>query len=128
MPDTPQTEDAREADDMGEKPDLGRTPDAMIEQLTGTDSGSDTRAGSLRGGSVSGSDDEPDQDVINESLASEGMSMAAQAQAQAQARPSADPQSPSSVGPGAIKNTGVAPGEADENPAEGKREADAATG
>lgn len=118
---TPQTEDAREADSMGEKPDLGRTPDAMTEQLTGTDSGSDTRAGSLQGGATSGSDDDPDQDVINETLASEGMASEGGA--------SADPQSPSSVGPAAIKNTGDGPG--DEDPAEGKRpdgQADAATG
>lgn len=92
-------------------------PDTAVERLTGTDSGSDTRAGSLRGGSASGSDDDPDSDVINAALAAEG-------------RASADPQSPASVGPGAIKNTGVGPGGGGEDPAEGKRsgEADAATG
>ena len=117
MTDPTQTQDAREAEAMGEKPDLGRTPDTLAQTLTGSDSGSDTRAGSLQGGSASGSDDEPDQDRINETLASEGMA-------------SADPQSPASVAPGAIKNTGVAPGEADADPAEGKRtdEVDAATG
>lgn len=71
---TPQTGDAREAEDMGEKPDLGRTPDALTEALSGSDQGSDTRAGSLRGGSASGSEDDPDQDAINETLATEGMS------------------------------------------------------
>ncbi|CAN5427192.1 hypothetical protein BH09PSE1_BH09PSE1_19070 [soil metagenome] len=71
-PTTPQTEDAREADDLGERPDLGRTPDAMIERLTGTDSGSDTRSGSLQGGSASGSDDDPDSDIINAALAEKG--------------------------------------------------------
>lgn len=102
-----------------EKPDLGRTPDAMIEALSGSDSGSDTRAGSLQGGAATGSDDDPDSDIINAALAAEG-------------RASADPQSPASVGPGAIKNAGVEPGATD--PAEGKRsseagdEADAATG
>ncbi len=117
MTDPTQTQDAREADDAGEKPDLGRTRDALAHGLTGSDSGSDTRAGSLQGGAATGSDDDPDQDRINETLASEGMA-------------SADPQSPSSVEPGAIKNTGVAPGEADADPAEGKRAdgADAATG
>lgn len=73
MTDPHVTEDAREADDVGEKPDLGRTPDSLIDVLDGTDSGSDTRAGSLQGGSASGSDDDPDQDLINETLASEGM-------------------------------------------------------
>ena len=117
MTDPTETEDAREPDSMGEKPDLGRTPDTLAQTLTGSDSGSDTRAGSLQGGAASGSDDDPDQDRTNATLASEGMA-------------SADPQSPSSVEPGAIKNTGVAPGEADADPAEGRRtdEADAATG
>jgi len=72
MTDPIQTEDSREAEDIGEKPDLGRTPDAMIEQLTGTDSGSDTRAGSLEGGSATGSDDDPDSIVINAALSAEG--------------------------------------------------------
>lgn len=110
-------EDAREADGLGEKPDLGRRADAMIDKLTGSDSGSDTRAGSLQGGAATGSDDDPDSDIINAALAAEG-------------RASAAPQTPSSVGPGVIKNTGVGPGGPDENPAEGKRtgEADAATG
>ncbi|MFN3932588.1 MAG: ribonuclease [Brevundimonas sp.] len=72
-----QTDDAREADDMGEKPDLGRTPDALTEAVSGSGMGSDTRAGSLRGGSASGSEIDPDQDRINESLASEGMRSAA---------------------------------------------------
>lgn len=70
---TPQTADAREADDIGERPDRGRTPDSIVERLTGTDTGSDTRAGSLQGGAATGSDDDPDQDEINETLASEGM-------------------------------------------------------
>ena len=117
MTDPTETQDAREADDMGEKPDRGRTPDALAEGLTGSDSGSDTRAGSLQGGAATGSDDDPDQDRINEALAGEGTT-------------SADPQSPSSVAPGAIKNTGVGPGEADTVPAQGPRPAgvDAATG
>jgi hypothetical protein len=52
MTDPHVTEDAREADDVGEKPDLGRTADTLIDALNGTDSGSDTRAGSLQGGSA----------------------------------------------------------------------------
>ena len=111
-----QTEDAREADDVGEKPDLGRTPDALNEALSGSDMGSDTRAGSLQGGAATGSEDDPDQDAINETLASEGMA-------------SADPQSPSSVEPNPIKNTGKDLNGPAGDPAEGKTgEADAATG
>lgn len=66
------TEEAREAAAMGEKPDLGHTEDALKKALDGSDMGSDTRAGSLRGGSASGSDIDPDQDVINEALAAQG--------------------------------------------------------
>ena len=72
-----QAEDAREADDMGEKPDLGRTPDALSEAVSGSGMGSDTRAGSLQGGAASGSEIDPDQDRINQTLASEGMDSAA---------------------------------------------------
>lgn len=67
------TEDAREALQNGEKPDRGHTPDALQEALSGTDSGSDTRAGSLEGGSASGSDIDPDQVAINADLAAEGL-------------------------------------------------------
>jgi hypothetical protein len=116
MTDQNQTEDAREADDMGEKPDLGRKPDAMTDALSGSGMGSDTRAGSLQGGAATGSDNDPDQDAINETLATEGMA-------------SADPQSPSSADPNPIKNTGadkLGPGG---DPAEGKPDqAEAATG
>jgi hypothetical protein len=72
MSDTPQTADAREAEDMGEKPDLGRTPDALTEALSGSDMGSDTRAGSLQGGAATGSEIDPDQGTVNEALALEG--------------------------------------------------------
>lgn len=109
MPD-PQTEEAKEADDMGEKPDLGRTPDALLtEAMSGTDSGSDTRAGSLEGGAATGSEIDPDQDAINATLASEGMA-------------SADPQSPSDTAADLEGPAG--------DPAEGKRDddVDAATG
>ncbi len=112
----PQAEDAREADDMGEKPDLGRTRDALTDALSGSDMGSDTRAGSLQGGAATGSDNDPDQDRINETLASEGAA-------------SADPQSPSGVEPNPVKNTGKDLNGPGGDPAEGKRgEADAATG
>ena len=107
MTDPRLTEDAREADEHGERPDLGRTADSLIAALTGTDSGSDTRAGSLEGGSASGSDDDPDQAIINETLASEGMA-------------SADPQSPSSIGAGAVPTDTDEPGHPEEDPAEGK--------
>lgn len=77
MTDTPppkptQNADAREAGEMGEKPDLGAAADTLIDALSGTDSGSDTRAGSLRGGSASGSDDDPDSARINAELAQRG--------------------------------------------------------
>ena len=115
-----QTEDAREADDMGEKPDLGRTPDALTEAVSGSGMGSDTRAGSLQGGAASGSEVDPDQDRINESLASEGMRSAA-------------PRSPAGTDPDQpINNTGQDLTGPAGDPAEGKPgigdEADAATG
>ena len=44
--------------------------------LEGTDSGSDTRAGSLRGGSASGSDDDPDSEEVNRNLAELGRKLA----------------------------------------------------
>ena len=115
-----QTEDAREADDMGEKPDLGRTPDALTEAVSGSGMGSDTRAGSLRGGAATGSEIDPDQDKINESLASEGMQ-------------SASPQPPAGTNPDEpVNNTGDDFTGPAGDPAEGKPgigdEADAATG
>jgi hypothetical protein len=115
-----QTEDAREADDMGEKPDLGRTPDALTEAVSGSGVGSDTRAGSLRGGSATGSEVDPDQDRINESLASEGMRSAA-------------PPSPTGTDPDEpINNTGADLTGPAGDPAEGKADegddVDAATG
>ena len=73
------TTEAREAAAMGEKPDLGHTEDALKRALEGTDMGSDTRAGSLRGGSASGSDIDPDQEVINAALAEEGRRVKKQA-------------------------------------------------
>lgn len=77
--DDPECQDAKEAADMGEKPDLGHKADALIEALDGTDSGSDTRAGSLRGGSASGSDDDPDSRKINEQLAQKGRDASSEA-------------------------------------------------
>lgn len=107
MTDQNQTEDAREADDMGEKPDLGRTRDALTDALSGSDMGSDTRAGSLQGGAATGSDVDPDQDAINEMLASEGMA-------------TAKAKTPGGVDPEPVNNTG-------EDKSVGKG-ADAATG
>ncbi len=104
-------EDAREAADMGERPDLGHRADALIEALDGTDSGSDTRAGSLRGGSASGSEDDPDSETINASLAEQG-------------RASADPESPSDVGPDAVKGSEPDFDGPAGDPAEGARGAD----
>lgn len=73
-------ETTKQPSDHGEKPDLGRTPDHLTETLdqalTGTNGGSDTRAGSLRGGSASGSDIDPDQAAIDRVLTTEGMAAA----------------------------------------------------
>jgi hypothetical protein len=117
-----QTEDAREADDMGEKPDLGRTPDALTEALSGSGMGSDTRAGSLEGGAATGSEDDPDQDAINESLASEGM----------RAADAATPRQPQPNQDNPVNNTGADLTGPEGDPAEGKRtsddDVDAATG
>ena len=115
-----QAEDAREAEDMGEKPDLGRTPDALSEAVSGSGMGSDTRAGSLQGGAASGSEIDPDQDRINESLASEGMESAA-------------PQPPAGTDPDQpVNNTGEDLTGPAGDPAEGKPakgdDVDAATG
>ena len=113
----PESPEAVEAEDMGERPDLGRTPDALGDALTGSGVGSDTRAGSLQGGAATGSDDDPDQAAVDRIMADQG-------------RASADPQAPSDADPNGVVNTGVAPGEADADPVEGKRPADtdAATG
>ena len=111
----PEAEDAQEAESMGEKPDLGHTADALNDAMSGTNMGSDTRAGSLRGGSASGSEIDPDQGEIDETLTSEGVNTPASP------APKADPEP--------VKNTGedlLGPGG---DPAEGKRkDADAATG
>ena len=110
-PDPADGEDAREAADMGEKPDLGHRADALIEALDGTDSGSDTRAGSLRGGSASGSDDDPDSRAINAQLAKAG-------------RAFADPDSPSDVDPEAVEGSGGRFDGSAGDPAEGARDDD----
>lgn len=104
-------QDALEAAEMGEKPDRGHKADTLIDALDGSDSGSDTRAGSLRGGSASGSDDDPDSAVINRRLAEEG-------------REFADPDSPSDADPDGIEGTGRRFGGAGGDPAEGSRGGD----
>ena len=100
---TPETDEGREARAMGERSDLGHTPDALADSLdqkhldnalTGSDSGSDTRAGSLRGGSASGSDIDPDSDAINADLARMGRDAAG----------GEKDQTPRGTGP--VKNTG----------------------
>ncbi|MEQ7154994.1 ribonuclease [Brevundimonas aurifodinae] len=57
--------------------DPAKAGDALKAALSGSDMGSDTRAGSLRGGSASGSDVDPDQADINQSLAAQGQKAAA---------------------------------------------------
>ena len=106
----PQNHEGQEADQMGEKPDLGREPDHLKDALTGTDVGSDTRAGSLRGGSASGSDVDPDQTAVNRSLAEQGRE-----------GPNAQP---GRADPEPVKNTG----EDSPRPGDGPSGADAATG
>lgn len=109
-----QSFEGREADQMGEKPDLGREPDHLRAALTGSDGGSDTRAGSLQGGAATGSDVDPDQDTVNRALA-------------AQSDGGRDAQ-PRRADPDPVNNTGsdfTGPGA---DPAEGPRDADAATG
>lgn len=69
---TPTTREAIEAEESGEHPDLGRTPDALIEALSGSGMGSDTRAGSLQGGAATGSDDDPDQASVDRTMAEQG--------------------------------------------------------
>jgi len=116
MTDPKQTADAREAEDMGEKPDTGRTPDALTEALSGSDMGSDTRAGSLQGGAATGSEIDHDQDTVNEALASEGKASSASAAA-------------TKADPDPVKNTGEdATGNEGESADSGGGEADAATG
>lgn len=111
-----QTADTREAEDMGEKPDLGRTPDALTEALSGSGMGSDTRAGSLQGGSATGSEIDPDQATIDSALAREGMALA-------------DPQPMAKADPDPVKNTGKdTKGDQGGPAAAGRGEADAATG
>ncbi len=100
---TPETDEGREAKSVGERTDLGQTPDALADSLdqdhldralSGSDSGSDTRAGSLRGGSASGSDIDPDSEAINADLSRMGRDASG---------PKSD-QTPSGAGP--VRNTG----------------------
>lgn len=100
MTDPHLTEDAREADETGERPDLGRKSDAMIEALSGTDSGSDTRAGSLQGGAATGSDRDDAQAAVNADLKRQGQAQpdgsaeASETQTSLKANDKADPKGP----------------------------------
>lgn len=115
--DKPESSQPPSIEDRGERPDLGRRPDALIEAVSGSGMGSDTRAGSLQGGAATGSEIDPDQAEVDRALAEAG-------------RASADPGSRSRADPDPVVNTGVAPGDGDQEPAEGRRgdAADAATG
>lgn len=73
MPDTPRPT----ADQPVPQTDEETGAEALALALSGSDVGSDTRAGSLRGGSASGSDIDPDQDRINAALAKQGRAAAA---------------------------------------------------
>ena len=72
----PESTEAVEAENMGERPDRGRTTDTLIDALTGTGVGSDTRAGSLEGGAATGSDDDPDQASVDRDMADQGRAAA----------------------------------------------------
>lgn len=93
-------EDAREADETGERPDLGRKSDALIDALSGTDSGSDTRAGSLQGGAATGSDRDAAQAAVNADLKRQGQAQpdgspaAPEAQISLKTNDKADPKAP----------------------------------
>jgi hypothetical protein len=100
--------ESREADQMGEKPDHGRERDHLIDALTGTDVGSDTRAGSLQGGAATGSEIDPDSAAVNRSLREQGRD--------ADRRETGDPNPVNNVGARAKAAT------------DGPRGADAATG
>lgn len=73
----------------GERPDLGRTPDQLVEVLSGSDVGSDTRAGSLTGGAAGGSDRDPDQAEVNAALAGQSDAAEPHRAGKPAARPSA---------------------------------------
>jgi hypothetical protein len=114
--------DARESGDVGEPSDLGRRPDQLARTLKadldeaqkGSDMGSDTRAGSLRGGSASGSERDPDQETINRDLAQQGRDLGAP--------PAAKPDK-------TVRNTGRDAIDASGRPREGQGDdVDAATG
>lgn len=111
-----ETPEAVEAQTMGERPDLGRTPDALVEALSGSGMGSDTRAGSLQGGAASGSDADPDQAEVDRRMADIG-------------RDHADRQASPQAAPDAVVNTGPVPGQQDRPGADGlEKDAEAATG
>ncbi len=109
-------EDAREADMTGEKSDTGRKPDALRstvdEALTGSNGGSDTLAGSLRGGTASGHEDDSDQKIIDKALREQGEAMA---------RQGSDPRRRGVSAEQSVTNTG-------EDDTSAQRGADAATG
>lgn len=75
MIDTPATQDTPDVDHGGEYSTPDRRSDALIKALSGSDAGSDTRAGSLQGGAATGSDRDPDQDAVNIALARQGRAM-----------------------------------------------------
>ena len=99
------------------------------EALSGVNVGSDTRAGSLRGGSAAGSERDPDQERIDEALASEGMSTPT-----TQSEPKSFGHGDTAAGQDEVVNTGQPNLGPRGDPVEGKRDvpagddADAATG
>lgn len=126
----PETSSPTPEGDPAPEPEEGaeRCADAQyVEALSGVNVGSDTRAGSLRGGSASGSERDPDQVRIDAALASEGMDAP-------EPRSFADGETGTGAGQAEVVNTGQSGPGANGDPAEGRRDptagddADAATG
>ena len=123
MTDQPIEPSARDAEQSPETtsphPDPAPASDdaeAVREALNGSDVGSDTRAGSLQGGSNSGSERDPAQRASDRHLADLGPSL--------KQAGGAKPSSPKGEPPKGVTNTGH-PAEASDSPGDN---ADAATG
>lgn len=69
---SPETLPAHEVDAVSAGPDPDDEHARLMEALSGTNAGSDTRSGSLRGGSAGGSEVDPDQIAIDAALALRG--------------------------------------------------------
>ncbi len=104
--------------DPPSEPDEGS--ERYADALSGSGVGSDTRAGSLQGGAATGSEVDPDQDRIDETLKTEGMSAG-------EPRTFAAPEGEAHASQEAVNNVGQPNLGPHGDPVEGKRD-DAATG